>query len=263
MSSCQFEATAGPSAGPAGSGTRSSRTATTTRILSGVAAVAALLLTGCGALDGPAEPRHPPRCSSLLFLGVRGSGEDPVQQLAMGTTVYPIYTDLRSADRRITGYGWPYRGERPTLAQLSRDAAALAEFLDTRADQCPAERVVLAGYSAGAALVGDVLQSPRLGAAARSRVAATVLLADPEFNPADIRTAAGTFDPRYGGSPRRPAFPAPLAGRIRSYCRRHDIVCQRGDRDASKIQHGNYLPQQTCQAAYFIEAAARVRHAKC
>jgi alpha-beta hydrolase superfamily lysophospholipase len=181
----------------------------------------------------------------------------------MGTTVYPIYTALRNANRRLVGYGWPYRGERPTLAQLSRDAAALDGFLDRRARQCPAERVVLAGYSAGAALAGDALQNTRLAPAARNRLAAAVLLADPEFNPADTRSAAGTFDPRYGGSPRRPAFPAVLAGRIRSYCRRHDIVCQREDRTASKTQHGNYVPQQTCQAATFIESAADLRHTKC
>jgi cutinase len=225
--------------------------------------VAAFALAGCGAPAGQVEPNHPPRCASLLFLGARGSGEDPSWQLAMGTTVYPIYTALRGSNRRITGYGWPYHGERPTLGQLRRDAAALADFLDRRARQCPAERVILAGYSAGAALVGDTLRSPRLTAAGRGRLAAAVLLADPEFNPADTRTAAGTFDPRYGGSPRRPAFPAPLAPRIRSYCRRHDIACQRDDSGASKTQHGNYQPQQTCQAANFIESEASLRHARC
>jgi hypothetical protein len=225
--------------------------------------VAALALGGCGAPAGQVEPRHPPGCSSLLFLGVRGSGEDPSQQLAMGTTVYPIYTALRRADRRLVGYGWAYHGERPTLVQLSRDTTAFADFLNSRARQCPAEQVVLAGYSAGAALVGDVLQSPMLAATARSRLVSAVLLADPEFNPADIRTAAGTFDPRYGGSPRRAAFPAALVGRIRSYCRRHDIVCQRNDATGSKIQHGNYFPWQTCQAARFIESAADMRPTKC
>jgi len=239
------------------------RKATTSRILTCVATVVPLALAACGAPAGQVEPRHPPRCSSLLILGVRGSGEDPSQQLAMGTSVYPIYTALRRADRRIVGYGWPYHGERPTLAQLSRDATVLADFLNRRARQCPAEQVVLAGYSAGAALVGDALQNPMLAAASRTWLVAAVLFADPEFNPADTRTAAGTFDPRYGGSPRRAAFPAALVGRIRSYCRRHDIVCQRDDPAAVKIQHGNYFPQQTCQAAHFIESAADLRYAKC
>jgi hypothetical protein len=40
-------------------------------------------------------------------------------------------------------------------------------------------------------------------------------------------------------------------------------VCQRNGKDASKIQHGNYLPQQTCQAATFIESAADLPSTKC
>jgi Cutinase len=232
-------------------------------ILVSVAAFAVTVVTGCGAPAGQLEPNHPPRCSNLLFLGVRGSGEDQSHQLAMGTTVYPIYSALRSADRRVVGYGWPFDAVRPAFVQLTRDANAFIHFLNRRARRCPAERVVLAGYSAGALIVGDALQSAALAAAAEDRVAAAVLLADPEFNPADTRTAAGTFDPRYGGSPRRLPYPAPLASRIRSYCRRQDIVCQRDDRAAGKIQHGNYAPQQTCRAINFIESAADLRRTKC
>ena len=234
-----------------------------TGILVCVTAAAVTVVTGCSAPVGPFEPRHPPGCSGLLFLGVRGSGEDPSQRLAMGTTVYPIYDALRRADRRLAGYGWPFDAVRPDFAQLTRDAKALVHFLNRRSRQCPSERVVLAGYSAGALITGDALQSATLSAAARDRVDAAVLLADPEFNPADTRTAAGTFDPRYSGSPRRLPFAPPLARRIRDYCRRQDIVCQRQDRAAGKIQHGNYVPQQTCQAINFIESVAHLPRTKC
>lgn len=233
------------------------------KILTGVTAFAVAMTAGCGVTVGPLEPSHPPRCSSLLFLGVRGSGEDPSQELAMGTTVYPIYSALRNSDRRVVGYGWPFDAIRPDIAQLARDATGLDNFLNGRARRCPAERIVLVGYSAGAAIVGDALQSATLAAPAEDRVTAAVLLADPEFNPADVRTAAGTFDPRYGGSPRRRPYLVPLTSRIRSYCRRQDVVCQRDDRAASKIQHGNYVPQQTCQAINFIESVADLHRSKC
>jgi hypothetical protein len=59
------------------------------------------------------------------------------------------------------------------------------------------------------------------------RVTAAVMLADPEYNPADPRTAGSTVEPPLCGSPRGPAFPALLHDCVRSYCRRHDIVCQR------------------------------------
>jgi hypothetical protein len=173
------------------------------RLVACAATFAALVVAGCGGLAGPVEPRHPPRCSSMLFVGVRGSGEDPSRQLAMGTTVYPVYAGVRSADPQVAGYGWAYRGERPGLTELRHAAAALDGFLDARARRCPAGRIILVGYSAGALVVGDALQSPALTAAACGRVAAAVMLADPEFNPAARATAAGTFDPRYGGTPRR------------------------------------------------------------
>lgn len=233
----------------------------TGQLLACAVTLAALVVAGCGGPAGPIEPRHPPRCSSLLFVGARGSGEDPSRQLAMGTTVYPVYAGVRSADPQVVGYGWPYRGERPGITELRHAAAALDGFLNARARHCPAERIILAGYSAGALIVGDALQSPAL-TAARGRVAAAVMLADPEFNPTDRHTAAGTFDPRYGGVSPRPAFAAPLASRIRSYCRRHDIVCQRRDRAASKNQHGSYAPQQTGQATSFIEQTADLRQTK-
>jgi hypothetical protein len=223
---------------------------------------AALVMVGCGGPAAPTEPPHPPRCASLLFVGARGSGEDPSQQLAMGTTVYPVYAGVRAADPQVAGYGWPYKGERPGITELRHDAAELDGFLNTRARHCPTERIILAGYSAGALIIGDALQSPALTAAARGRVTAAVMLADPEFNPTDRHTAAGTFDPRYGGAPRRAAFAAPLTSRIRSYCRRHDIVCQRRDRAANKDQHGNYVPQQTGQAINFIERTADLRRTK-
>ena len=239
------------------------KTAATRRILVCTATFAALTAVGCGGPSRLAVPSHPPRCASQLFLGVRGSGEDPAQLLGMGTTVYAIFAGLRAADRRLAGYGWPYNAARPDTAELKRAAAALGRFLRERARQCPAERVVLAGYSDGAQIVGDAVQEVPSRVLTAERVTAAVLLADPEFNPADTPTAVGTFDPRYGGAPRRPAFPRSLASHVHSYCRRHDVVCQRHDPAASKGQHGNYQPQQTCQAITFIESAADLHRARC
>jgi hypothetical protein len=135
--------------------------------------------------------------------------------------------------------------------------------LRERARRCPGERIVLAGYSAGAQIVGDALQRVPGRVITAERVIAVVLLADPEFNPADTPITAGTFDSSYGGAPRRPAFPGSLASRVRSYCRRHDVVCQRHDPAADKNQHGSYQPQQTCQAITFIEATADLRRTRC
>jgi hypothetical protein len=233
------------------------------RIVGCAMAFLALLAPGCGSPAGQREPRHPPRCAALLFLGLRGSGEDPSAQLAMGSTVYPVYTALRTASRRVTGYGLPFPADRPTATEIARAAADLDRFLRSRAQRCPSERIVVAGYSAGALIVGDAMQSRALSNEVRRRLTAVVLFADPMFNPADTRTAAGGFDRRYGGSPRRPAYAEPLAGRIRSYCHAHDVVCQRSDPAANKDEHGRYVPQQTCQAIRFIESVAHLSPKNC
>jgi hypothetical protein len=64
---------------------------------------------------------------------------------------------------------------------------------------------VEAGYSASAWIVGDALQSPVLSPALQDVIAA-VLLSAPKFNPADPTTDAGSFNPDYSGTPRRPPF---------------------------------------------------------
>ena len=83
-------------------------------------------------------------------------------------------------------------------------------------------------------LVAALFRSGVPSSPPHDRVAVAVLLADPEYNPADPRTPGSIFEPSLRGSLRRPAFPAPLNGRVRSYRRRHDIVCQRDDPAASK-----------------------------
>jgi energy-coupling factor transporter ATP-binding protein EcfA2 len=65
-------------------------------------------VVGCGGPSRPAEPSHRPRCASRLFLGVRGSGEDPTQLLGMGSAVYAIFAG--SLSRPAPSRGWSSSG---------------------------------------------------------------------------------------------------------------------------------------------------------
>jgi hypothetical protein len=116
---------------------------------------------------------------------------------------------------------------------------------------------VLAGFSLGAEILGDTLQTPSISAGGLPLAAATVL-ADPRFNPADTATAGGTFEPWYHGDRPRPPYARQLTSQVRSYCRDHDSICQSNDPKADKAEHGRYAPQQTCQALAFIEHAIGV-----
>lgn len=88
-------------------------------------------------------------------------------------------------------------------------------------------RFVVAGYSQGAHVVGDMVQAAP--ANVQVRILATVLFADPKFNPAEPASLHGSFEPGRAGLflPRPPTLRASVNGHaVLSYCRRFDAVCQ-------------------------------------
>lgn len=222
-----------------------------------VALVAACIGSGTAGYPSPASG-----CQGALLIAARGSGESATEQLGMGSTLYQLYRQLR-AGGAVTGFGFPFAAHVSGQDAVLDASTRLADLVRQRARHCPSERLLLAGFSMGAEIVGDALQSPgfeHLG----DHPAAAVVLADPRFNPRDQLTAAGTFDPRYAGSaPPRALYPSTLASRIRSYCRRGDDVCQHGAAAASKLEHGLYAPQQTCEAARFLASAAALPIGSC
>jgi hypothetical protein len=228
--------------------------------IAGLALVA--LVAACAWSGSASYPSPPSGCQHALLVAARGSGESPTDQMGMGSTLYRLYGQLR-AGGAVTGFGFPF-ADHVSGQDAVRDASArLAVLVRQRASRCPGERLLLAGFSMGAEIVGDALQSPgldRLG----DHPAAAVVLADPSFNPRDRVTATGTFDSEYAGSSSpRPLYPSALASRIRSYCRRGDDICQHGAPGAGKLEHGLYAPQQTCEAARFLATAAGLPTGSC
>jgi hypothetical protein len=207
--------------------------------------LAASTATGCASGGRQTAPTLP-GCADLLLVGARGSGEDA----PLGTTLADLYQRLtaRHPTLHSAAYGLPYAA-RTTSADTVADASTrLVTLVGQRRRQCPDEKLVLAGYSLGAEILGDALQTPGL-----APFDAATVLADPRFNPADTATAAGTFDTRYRGDRPRPPYPAQRASSIRSYCRANDPICQSSDPAGDKAEHGRYAPTQTCDAVSFIE----------
>jgi len=234
--------------------------ATVTARIAGLALLG--LVTACAGSGTAGYPSPPTGCQRALLVAARGSGESATDRMGMGSTLYELYEQLRVGSA-VTGFGFPFAA-RVSGQDAVRDASTqLADLVRQRASRCPAERLLLAGFSMGAEIVGDALQSSRLDQRG-DHPAAAVLLADPRFNPRDRATAAGTFDPGYDGSSSpRPPYPSTLASRIRSYCRRSDDVCQHGAAGAGKLEHGLYAPQQTCDAARFLATAAGLPTGSC
>jgi Cutinase/PKD domain len=199
-------------------------------------AVLALLTLG-----PPASARA--ACPPYEVIGARGSGQnDPdllKQTQDMGPEVHDFYVSLRVliGSGTVKGYGVHYPAVNvvsPTgLAALLHLGGGYTDSVRAGANDVLARikarharcgdhtRFVLAGYSQGAQVMGDVLKH----AGILKRVAAVALFGDPYFN-ADSWSARGGFDSsEYGVFGPRPEWPSSLYGRVFSYCHWHDIIC--------------------------------------
>lgn len=234
----------------------------TTRVRPSLACLAGLLMllasacTAAPASDTATGQALTGPCATILFVGARGSGESASQQMALGSTLFEIYSRIRQDNPHvdITGFGLPYAANSLSDATIGDASTQLRQLLRSEARRCPSERFMVVGYSLGARVVGDAMQVPEATAFV-DQLAGVVIVSDPQFNPQDRATAAGTFDSHYGGTPPRPPFPAAIAPKIHSYCRRHDEICQHGDPQANKREHALYAPEQTCQAVELLETA--------
>jgi hypothetical protein len=82
-------------------------------------------------------------------------------------------------------------------------------------------KFILAGYSQGAQVMGDILKHGDIV----KYIAAVALFGDPYFN-ADSWSSRGGFDSsEYGVFGPRPEWPSSLYGSVFSYCHWHDIIC--------------------------------------
>lgn len=135
---------------------------------------------------------------------------------------------------------------------------------------CPNQRLVLAGYSQGAWVLGDVLG--RLSLQAQQRIAAVALFGDPLFVRSPPTTVGGAPS-RVGvlatQAPRTPYIPARFGALTRSYCRIHDPVCNYQKRYlalcslpfnlGSACEHFHYADagEEVDDAAVFVVAKLR------
>ena len=216
------------------------------------------------AQSGLSAPPVAPPCSDVSFIGLRGSGESATENQGMGEVPEALFRLF--AGERVAAIGLPYdasrsSGKDKTAAQQAVDDGAriFIQAVNDRSNSCPAEQIVAVGYSLGADVLGDALTTT-----ASPRIVAAVLFADPWFNPSDTATAVGTFDSSFGGDRgQRAPYAARLAPRVRSYCRRGDVICQANAPGATKSEHGRYAPDQVCEAAKFVASRIGMRAPAC
>ncbi|XVQ86457.1 cutinase family protein [Microbispora siamensis] len=190
--------------------------------------------------QSPAEAA-PGNCTSVNVVGLRGSGEPFDKYSGMGPANWAAYEKIhdRIPDARHTGI--PYQAVAITPDALKVIAAdywesidfgslILNRYLDQEIDRCPAQRIILLGYSQGAHLVGDMLPKYWVDEKFRSHIAAVVLFGDPRFNPDSPIDRENTSSKLMGiwpsfnfSSPR--IVSSAWFGNTRSYCSDGDWIC--------------------------------------
>jgi Cutinase len=206
---------------------------------------------GVGARGGEA-------CPSVLVLGSRGSGE----AAGLGKPVAAFVAALRDRMAGVVAAANAYPAVPVSFAQLAKELArepfrlssaytksvatgrdTLRTMIATEVRLCPSTKLVLAGYSQGAQVTGDVVAALARSDAADSkkawaRISGVVLFADPDYNHLDHSDVVTAFQRKTQAGLRndgilvqppvtRPrAFPRSTYGRVLSYCIAQDPVCQ-------------------------------------
>jgi cutinase len=122
--------------------------------------VAAVLLTACGLLTAPITIAAAQPCPDVEAVFARGTGEPP----GVGVTGQPFVNSLRSAvgAKSLDVYPVNYEAssdfsDRIAFAQSVVDGIKDAgSHIEATAANCPKTRIVLGGYSQGAAVAGFV-----------------------------------------------------------------------------------------------------------
>lgn len=208
------------------------------------AAVGSALVSAFAFLAGPAPSAGAEPCSDVELIFGRGTSEDP----GIGRVGQALADALapQLGGRTLSTYGINYPATYDFLAAAdgANDAQARIAAL---AAQCPSTKVVLGGYSQGAAIVdmliglppvgdkiGEVGSAPPLPDNLAGRVAAVAVFGNP------------------GAKFSHPAYtaPAPYGGRAIDLCADGDPICSRGRNPFAHTRYetSEFIPQ----AASFV-----------
>ena len=197
-----------------------------------------------------------PACPAVGVIGSRGSGESPGSSgwdLGLGP---PSYAFAIALGRLLPGVEYTYNappgyaavGASTVLTNkqkyldsvLGGEVQLLALIRDERT-KCPSTKLILAGYSQGAELVGDAYLVAIRKKSVFNSIVGVVLFGDPLYNHNDsstgqtarqqktqtVLTQNGVLTehgPYYIAPPH--SFPASTVGRVLSYCISKDPICQ-------------------------------------
>lgn len=203
-----------------------------------IATVAAAALAAAALLVAPplAPPAHA-SCPDAEVVFARGTGEPP----GLGRVGNALVGSLRQkTGRNIGAYGVNYPANKDFLAATD-GANDASDHVQQMVNNCPGTKLVLGGYSQGAAVIDIVTAAPLPGLGftqplpsdAADHVAAVALFGNPSGRAGGLMNALSfQFD-----------------GKIVDLCNEGDPICSDGNQWKA---HTGYVPGLTNQAASFV-----------
>ncbi len=190
-------------------------------------------------------------CSNVEFIGVRGSGESYSGNFGMGTQIAALYEKVRArkpAAQTLQSYGleypainvaewWKAIGYFPSVWEGD---SHLESRIKGDASSCPSMKILVAGFSQGAHVVGDTIENlTNKNDGSLSHLSGVALYGDPRFNPGDKATARGNYSPEHWGIlTKRGSYSSKINNRLGDWCRLKDAVCQ--GFNAGDTEHHEY-----------------------
>lgn len=203
------------------------------------------LVAAFAVLAAPAPVASADPCSDVELIFARGTSEAP----GIGRVGYALADALRPqlGGRTLSTYGvnYPATYDFFTAADGAGDATGRVAYL---AQQCPNTRVVLGGYSQGAAIVDMLIGLPPVGDRVGEFGSAPPLPGNLAGNIAAV-AVFGNPGAKFG----HPASSAPgYAGRALDMCADGDPICSRGRNPFAHTRYESsaFIPQ----AAGFVAA---------
>lgn len=206
--------------------------------------VVAVLMPATAVFSGPAPAASADPCSDVEVVFARGTGEPPGIGRVGQAMVDRLVPQIAPRSVGVYAVNYPAGLNFLTTADAANDAAGHITWL---ADQCPDTRVVLGGFSQGAAAIsmlagvppigdriGTIGSAPALPPYSADRVAAVAVFGNPGNRFGTPLSSTGQF-----------------AGRAIDLCSPGDPICVEGGR--VRAAHSAYeLPPYPDQAAGFI-----------
>ncbi|MEX7471169.1 cutinase family protein [Mycobacterium adipatum] len=208
------------------------------------AALGSALVSALVVLAGPAPVASAEPCSDVELVFARGTSEPP----GIGRVGQALADTLRPqlGGRTLSTYGvnYPATYDFFTAADGAYDAAGRIAYL---AQNCPATRVVLGGYSQGAAIVSMLVGLPPVGERIGEFGSAPPL---PSNLAGNVAAMAVFGNPGAKFSNPVSVAPPPYSGRGIDLCADGDPICSRGRNPFAhtRYESSGFIPQ----AAGFI-----------